>query len=83
MNSLKQFFKGFKTGMHNFGQIISIIITSVLLIIVYIAGVGLTSVVAKIFNKTFLDTKIDKKQESYWSDLSLKRKPIEEYYRQF
>ena len=83
MNSLKQFFRGFKKGMHNFGQNIAIIINSASLLIVYFIGIGLTSIVAKIFGKHFLETKISKKQESYWSDLNLKKKPIEEYYKQF
>lgn len=83
MNFIKQFFKGFKTGMHNFGQTIAIIINSTLLLFIYITGIGLTSIFAKIFWKRFLETKISKKQSSYWSDLNRKRKPIEEYYRQF
>ena len=83
MNSLKQFFSGFKKGMHDFGQNIAIIINSTLLLIVYVIGVGLTSILAKIFGKHFLETKISKKRETYWSDLNIKKKPIETYYRQF
>ena len=83
MEYFKHFFNGFKKGMNNFGQIISVIINSILLLIAYIIGIGLTSVAAKIFKKNFLDTKIDKKRKSYWSDLDIKKKPIEEYYRQF
>ena len=82
MKELKQFFKGFKKGMRNFGYNIALIINTILLFFVYIIGVGLTAITAKIFRKRFLRTKLSKK-ETYWSDLNLKKKPIEEYYRQF
>jgi DNA polymerase II large subunit len=49
---------------------------------VYIVGVGLTSLTARIFKKHFLDIKM-KNVKSYWIDLNLKKKKIEEYYRQF
>jgi len=81
MNELKQFFRGFKKGMASFGQSISLLINTILLAFVYLLGVGFTSIVAKIVGKRFLDTKL--KKGTYWSDLNLKKKPIEEYYRQF
>tara|TARA_Y100000310_G_scaffold262419_1_gene272084 strand:- start:8625 stop:8876 length:252 start_codon:yes stop_codon:yes gene_type:complete len=83
MNSSKQFFRGFRKGMNNFGQNIAIIINSALLFIVYLIGIGFTSIIAKIFRKHFLETKISKTKTTYWSDLNLKNKPIKEYYRQF
>ena len=81
MKKLRQFFKGFHEGMKSFSNNISTIINFVLLSIVYLIGVGFTSIVAKIFGKHFLDMK--KKKDSYWHDLNLRRKSIEEYYRQF
>jgi len=77
------FFKGFKKGTEEFSHNITVIINSFLLFIVYIVGVGLTSVVAKIFGKHFLDKKIDRKSNTYWSDLNIKKKSIKECYRQF
>ena len=76
-------FKGFKKGMQDFGHNITIIINSILLSIVYIIGIGLTSIIAKIFKKSFLDTKISKEKKSYWSELNLKKKSLDKYYRQF
>ncbi|HZX45245.1 MAG TPA: hypothetical protein VFF28_06195 [Candidatus Nanoarchaeia archaeon] len=73
--------KGFKKGMHSFGTNLSVIINSVLLTIVYFLGVGLTAIIAKLFGKHFMD--MEKKKESYWSDLNLGKKPIESHYRQF
>lgn len=81
MKKLKQFFKGFQKGIKGFSDNIITIINFLLLSIVYLVGVGLTSISAKIFGKHFLDIK--KKRGLYWSDLNLKRKPIEKYYRQF
>lgn len=83
MSYTGQFLKGFRKGMHDFGQTLVIIINSSLLLIVYVIGVGLTSIFAKICGKHFLETKISRKKETYWSDLDLKRKDIESYYRQF
>lgn len=82
MKGLKEFFKGFRNGMRNFGQGIALIINSVLLLAVYFIGVGFTSIFAKLFRKHFLDMRLSEK-DSYWSELNLKKKPIEEYYRQF
>ncbi|MBT7903325.1 hypothetical protein HN587_05665 [Candidatus Woesearchaeota archaeon] len=75
--------KGIKNGMNLFGQTISIIVNTVLLTIVYFIGVGITSIIAKLFKKKFLQTKISKKRESYWTALNLKKNKMETYYRQF
>ena len=81
MKKLKQFFNGFQKGMECFSDNISTIINFLLLSIVYLIGVGLNSIVAKLFSKHFLNMK--KKKDSYWLDLNLKKKPNDEYYRQF
>lgn len=77
------FFQGFLEGQKLFGESISIIINCVLLSIVYIFGIGLTSIFAKLFGNKFLDLKPDKNLKSYWLDLNLSTKPIKEYLRQF
>lgn len=78
-----KFFNGFRNGMTEFSHNINMVVNSFLLLIVYIVGVGLTSIVAKIFRKHFLDKKIDRKVNTYWTDLSIKKKQMKEYYRQF
>ena len=83
MNNLKLFFKGLKKGFNIFGTSIASIINSALLVLAYFLAVGLTFIAAKIVHKSFLETMISKKEKTYWSDLNLKKKPIEEYYRQF
>jgi hypothetical protein len=80
MNELSRLRSGFKEGVKNFGENINSIITFVLLSFVYFIGVGLTSIVAKISGKHFLDMKAKK---TYWISLNPKKKPIEAYYRQF
>ncbi len=78
---MKIFFKGFRKGMKRFGNNIVIIINSILLSLVYFIGIGLTSIFAKLFRKKFLE--FEKKNNTYWSELNLKKKPLEEYYKQF
>lgn len=81
--SLKEFFGGLSHGMKDFGHTLSTLINSVLLLLVYLIGVGITSLTAKLSKKHFLEKKPSKEAKTYWSDLSLKKKPLEEYYRQF
>jgi len=74
--------KGFRNGIKKFGEDIAVLVNTALLTIVYIIGIGITSIFARIFRKKFLDLKIENK-ESYWENLNLKTKSIESYYRQF
>jgi len=83
VSELTGFFKGFKKGMSNFGENIASIVNSILLSIVYIIGVGLTSLLARVFRKKFLDIKISEKTETYWTNFDMGKEQIEEYYKQF
>jgi basic membrane lipoprotein Med (substrate-binding protein (PBP1-ABC) superfamily) len=80
---LKRFFSGFKLGIRDYGEDISAVINTILLFTVYFLGVGITSTIAKISGKHFIETSISKKQITYWSDRNNNKKPNEEYYRQF
>lgn len=77
------FFSLFKKKAKGFSKILTLIINSILLSIVYVVGVGFTSIIAKLSGKHFLDIRLSKKKNSYWSNLNLKKKPIKEFYRQF
>ena len=79
----REFFNGLKEGPKAFGEDISIIINLIILSVVYIIGVGLTSIIAKILGKHFLELKIDKNKESYWMKFQFESRKKEEYYRQF
>ncbi len=81
--SVKLFLKGFKQGMHLFGQNIALIVNTALLLLVYILGVGITSLIARMSGKKFLEMKLDKNSSSYWKALNLKKKQMDEYCRQF
>jgi len=83
MTNASQLFHGLKKGMKDFGSCISTLINSILLTAVYLIGVGLTATVAKLKRKHFLDMELDKKSKTYWSELNLKKKPVDDYYRQF
>jgi len=81
MAKIKKIFDEFMEGSKMFGELISSIINLVLLSFVYFVGVGLTSIVARISGKRFIDNKSSNK--SYWKELNLTTRPFEEYYRQF
>ena len=83
MSFLKVFFTGFKCGFSVFGHNLTVLINSFLLLAVYIFGVGLTAVVAKLMGKHFINIRKGKKQDSYWVPLNLQKKPVDDYYRQF
>ncbi len=80
---IMKFLNGFKKGTKRFGENINIIINTALLSFVYLVGIGLTNIAARIKKKHFLETKIDPKKASYWSDLNMGKKQMKEYYRQF
>ena len=83
MKEIKAFFKGCKNGITNFGHTISTLVNSVLLTIVYFVGVGITAIFAKLLGKHFLQRRLLRKRKSYWCNLNLKKRPLEQYYRQF
>ncbi len=83
MNNFRQFTKGFSKGMTRFGHNIAAIVNTILLAVVYMIGVGVTSIISKLVRKNFLQRKVDKVRKSYWSDLNLMKKPLDEYLRQF
>ena len=78
MNIIKEI----KRRMKYFGVIVSSVVNFALLLFVYLFGVGLTVLIAKISGKNFLEIKISNRS-SYWSDIDLTKKSIKEYYNQF
>jgi len=78
---VKNLLKDIKEGYKMFGDDIASIVNFILLTFVYFLGVGITSIVAKISRKHFLELKTER--NSYWSELNLSKRTKEEYYRQF
>ncbi len=72
--------KRMKEALISISKLISSVINSILLSIVYLIGVGSTSIIAKLSKKHFLD--LNESNGTYWKDLNLKKKQIKNYYRQ-
>ncbi len=83
MSNVSSFFKGLKQGMILFGHTIAGIINAILLSIVYVMGVGVTSIIAKLCKKHFLELKPKKEVKTYWDNLDIKTKTKQDYLRQF
>lgn len=80
---LKNFFQEFLAGLKMFGENITFLINTILLLFAYILGIGLPTLFAKIINKHFLALKINKHASTYWSDLNLTKKDLTDYLKQF
>lgn len=76
-------FQVFQEGFRAGGESISIIINTILLTLLYILGIGATSLGVKIYRKNLLDMKIDTSKHSYWEDHPVSGANIEDYYKQF
>jgi len=83
MNFAKEFLEGFVQGFKKFGLKFSNFVNYILLSIVYFFGIGLTSIVAKLLGKNFLDLKPKSRGESYWVIREIKEQTLEDHYRQF
>jgi uncharacterized protein YqhQ len=77
-----RFLNGFYEGMKQFGANIANAVNFVLLFFVYIFGIGITAVIAKIFGKHFLQLKKTGRY-SYWDKIDTKEMKKGDFYRQF
>ena len=75
--------RGTWKGFKDFSHILTTLVNTILLLPIYLVGVGLTSIVAKVKKKEFLEGKLSPETKSYWNDLNVKKKPLQEYYQQF
>jgi hypothetical protein len=82
MKNFKLFFKGFYKGMKIYGANVTSVTNFILLLPVYFIGVGITSIIAKITGKHFLNLKKSNKK-TYWVNKENKKIDIEEYYKQY
>jgi len=79
---MKMILRGFTKGFQRIGHNITIIVNTTLLFIVYVFGVGISWVLIRTFGKHQLELK-QHNGETYWHDLHLGKKKMEEYYKQF
>lgn len=77
----KKVYNIIKKVLEPIGKVISTIINFILLGVVYFIGIGLTSIIAKLFGKHFLDLK--PKKGSNWTEHKITKEPKENYYRMF
>jgi hypothetical protein len=81
------FFVGVKKGMKSFGECIGTLVNSTFLAAVYIVGVGMTAVLAKLLGKKLIQKKQKQSNAAtYWSDSDMgdmRVKNKEDYLRQF
>lgn len=61
-------------GMKNFGKDISLVLNTIILLAVYLIGIGTTSIIAKAFRKRFFN-------KGRWTDI--KRRKKEDHFKQF
>nr|QNO51689.1 hypothetical protein GMKFMAKO_00005 [Methanosarcinales archaeon ANME-1 ERB6] len=77
---LKLVLKGIWQKWKKLGEIISYIITKILLGIMYYTVFSLYRLIAKLLKKDFLDVKMGGDVKSYWKE---REKVEEEYYKQY
>jgi len=77
------FVAGFKSGFEKFGRSIAAVVNVVILGITYFIGVGISSLLSKLFHKSNLDMKMDKGDVSYWSEFEGGKEDLESHYRQY
>ena len=72
----------FKQGFMYFSKTISSVVNFVLLFIIYIFGIGVVSIIAKICGKHFIKYSYNK-DITYWEELNLGKKYYDEYKKEF
>lgn len=76
-------FSFFKKTAEKIGLTMAFVVNSLLLLVVYTIGVGLTSVVAKIVGKRFLEIRPSSEMSSYWNDVVPRKKSFGDHFKQF
>lgn len=73
----------FLDGFKNFGLNFNVIINLVILSLVYLIGIGPSSIVAKSLGKHFLELKLARRRKSYWVKFDAGAPKISNFLRQF
>ena len=79
---IKKLWYNVKSILETFGKLISGIVNFILLFAVYLVGIGIVSIFAKIFGKHFLELKKQNKS-SNWHEHKVTKQPLEQYHRTF
>ena len=79
---IKKLWNYIKSTVEHFSKAISNIVNFILLLIVYIIGIGAVSIVMKLLGNHFLDIK-KQNRKTNWHDHKLTKQRLEKYYRAF
>lgn len=74
--------KSFLDGSKSFGTIITNIINTVLLLIIYFVGIGLAALIVRITKQELMNIS-NKRKHSYYKNELTEKGNLEEYYKQF
>ncbi len=80
---IKQLFNGFKKGFGSAGHLVSNIVNTILLLIVYVLGIGIISLYFNLKKKDLLNLKTKTVNESYWQDKKNRNKTKEDSLKPF
>lgn len=83
MKKSKSFFKGLKKGLQAFGELITLLVNSLVLLLTYLLGFGISALLTRPFGKHFLDIKIEKDKKSYWIDYPKTEVEVVDYLKQY
>jgi len=79
---IKKVWAAIKSVLEPISKVMSSIVSFISLSIVYFLGIGIISIIMKIFGKHFLELK-KQNRKSNWRDHKLTKQPLESYYRTF
>lgn len=77
---IKRFYLFVKKVWMTFSKVLGWLMTKVILSLIFYIMVFPISIISKIFNKSFLDVKIDKSKDSYWVYRDASQAHQKDYY---
>lgn len=80
--SVSEFARGFVQGFRGFGMFVNDVISFVLLLIVFLVGIGPVSLIGKATGKRFIPVG-NEDRTSYWAPRILGTEAIERYEKQY
>ena len=83
MENFRLLFKGIYEGLGSFGRIVSGIVNFFLLLIIYLLGIGLVSLIFKFRKKKFLSLGWNSELKSYWADSPILHRKKGDYFKPF
>jgi len=83
MDAFIKIWEAIKKGFLAFSHFMQKIVNTILLSIVYFIGIGLTSLILKLFGKRFMELKLDKHAKSYYKNCDATKKQKSDFYRMY